>query len=65
MGTLKGGAVGVGVAVGGAVAGVAKEGIRGIGKGIAALTRDKEAVAAEEKWYAEAQELIGGTLNPA
>lgn len=41
MGTLKGGAVGVGVAVGGAVAGVAKEGIRGIGKGIAALTRDK------------------------
>ena len=65
MGALKGGAFGVGMAVGGAAAGLAKAGIRGIGKGIAALTRDKEAVAAEEKWYAEAQELIGGTLNPA
>lgn len=64
LGALRGGSVGVGMAVGGVAAGLTKAGIRGIGKGIAALTRDKEAVAAEESWYAEAQELIGGTFNP-
>ena len=65
LGTLRGGSVGAGMAIGGVVSGLTKAGIRGIGKGIAALTRDKEAFAVEESWYAEAQELIGGTFNPA
>ena len=63
-GILKGGSFGVGMAVGGAAAGLTKAGIRGISKGIAALTRDKEALAREESWYNEATELLAVTFNP-
>lgn len=64
LGVLKGGSVGVGMAVGGAVGGLAKAGLRGIGKGIAALTRDNEAYEAEQNWYAEAQDLLVCTFSP-
>ena len=64
MGAVKGGSMGVGMAVGGTTVGLAKAGIRGIGKGIAALTRDKEALEVENNWYAEAQDLILYTFAP-
>ena len=63
-GIKKGGSAGAGFAIGGAAAGLAKAGIKGIGKGLSALTRDKEAYEVEMNWYAEAQELITSTFSP-
>ena len=63
QGVAKGGAFGVGWAVGSVAHGVTKAGIRTIGKSIVALTRDKEAVEAEKNWYNEATELIGASLG--
>lgn len=63
-GMKKGGSVGAGFAIGGAAAGLAKAGIKGIGKGLSALTRDKEAYETEMRWYSEAQELIMSTFAP-
>ena len=44
---------GVGMTVGGVEAGLTKVGIRGISKGIVALTRDKEVLAKEKSWHNE------------
>lgn len=67
LGASRGGAVGVGATIGyvagSAAFGIAKAGIKGIGKGIAAMTRDKEAFEIEKGWYTEIQELIGGTFG--
>lgn len=61
-GAAKGGSFGVGWAVGGVALGITKAGVRTVGKGIAALMRDKEAIASEESWYSQMQELIGSTF---
>lgn len=58
IGAITRGSFGAGYAIGGAVAGITKAGVHGIGKGIAALTRDKEALAIEEQWYADMQEIL-------
>ena len=57
-GAMMGGAFGVGYAVGGAVTGIAKAGIKGIAKGINALTRDKAALAREQEWYNQITEVL-------
>lgn len=63
-GIRKGGSVGVGMAIGGATVGLAKAGIKGIAKGIAAMSRNQEALDAENAWYEVAQGLIVETFNP-
>ncbi len=51
VGALRGGALGVGFAVGSMAAGVGKAGIKALAKGINALTRDPQALEKEKGWY--------------
>lgn len=60
-GVLRGGATGAGFAVGSLVAGTVRGGAKLIGKGFAALTADKAALAEEKDWYG----LIGMVLQDA
>lgn len=60
-GALRGGAAGIGFAAGSLVAGSIRGGAKLIGKGLAALTTDKAALAEEKDWY----HLMGMVLQEA
>jgi len=60
-GALRGGASGVGFAVGSLMAGTVRGGVKLIGKGLAAMTRDSEALTKEKDWYS----LIDMVLHAA
>ncbi len=62
-GILRGGAGGAGFAIGSAVAGVGKAGVKTIAKGINALIRDPAALAEEQAWYDLLFTVIGEVLN--
>lgn len=51
IGMLRGGAVGAGFAIGSAVTGIAKTGVKAIAKGVNALTMNKAALELEMEWY--------------
>lgn len=51
LGVLRGGAVGVGFAVGSAAAGIVKSSGKLIAKGIAAMMRDDASLSKEKDWY--------------
>lgn len=51
VGLLRGGAVGVGFALGSATAGIVKGGAKMLAKGVNALTMDRAALSEEKDWY--------------
>ena len=55
LGVMRGGSVGAGYAIGSALGGIVRGGVKTVAKGINALTMDSEALAAEKAWY----ELVG------
>lgn len=51
VGTLRGGALGAGFAIGSAAAGIVKSGGKLLAKGIVGLMRDDAALSVEREWY--------------
>ncbi len=61
-GILRGGATGIGFAIGSAVVGVGKAGVKTIAKGIGKLLQDPNAIATENGWYSAVADIFNEVI---